>query len=342
MANDQLVKYIQDQSRLGVSKEALERALLDAGWVKQDIDEAFAAVASARAVSVASVTPDTSKASSSVSSSSLGSSPDTNMSPASFPRFGGEQDKPVSASITGNKPVDPSGGEKKSFIGFRHMGKDVSEAQASRPVVKNVQSSSAKAEPVSEGKKEKNAWRTVSFMLIAIAVVFAGGVAYLYVAWGGELKNLRTENMNFTSQVSALQRDIQATGDLRKMLEDNLSLRTGERDELITELSFIFRIPSLASGTEGRSVAVKGALELEKGVFTLRTAHGIGVVIVNSKEEKVAAALTPLVGQSIELTGVYIVGSNRFTAIALNGNSFENYQEATSEGEASSSPSQSQ
>src|SRR3989344_3124219 len=43
MAHSELLRYIQDQLRVGVGKDAIKKTLSDVGWSQVDIDDAFKA-----------------------------------------------------------------------------------------------------------------------------------------------------------------------------------------------------------------------------------------------------------------------------------------------------------
>jgi hypothetical protein len=66
MANQQLVDYIRAQESLGVTKDALAKAVVTAGWPEADIADAFAVVEGKAAPAPAPVTTTKTHGSSSV------------------------------------------------------------------------------------------------------------------------------------------------------------------------------------------------------------------------------------------------------------------------------------
>lgn len=161
--------------------------------------------------------------------------------------------------------------------------------------------------------------------MIAMGVVIlllAGALAFVYFNLNAQLDAAQAGNTGGDpAQTASLQEQV------AKLNADNseLTARTqaldADNQALLSEISF-FVPPASASSTAPVSAMVKGMLSGNASTtFVLTTAHNLKVNVLNSKDAKVAAALSPLsVGTStITLAGTHSAGSLNLTVTAVNG-----------------------
>ncbi len=164
-------------------------------------------------------------------------------------------------------------------------------------------------------------------ILGVVAVICAGGAIYFYIqnrglqdklsalGVGSDATNAKVADLN--SQIANLNKSLDG-------LKSQISSLNGKNAELLQDLSF-FAAPA-SSGTAALGAAAvnfKGMVSGGKAQYALVNADGVKIVVANSKDVKVDAALKPLVGQDAEIQGTHNPGSNSVTVVSVNGASVE-------------------
>lgn len=179
--------------------------------------------------------------------------------------------------------------------------------------------------PAQAGAKKFNKTSVIKIALGVVALLFAGTAVFLFFQNSG-LKEKMAASSGVTdaanAKVAALNSQV---GDLNKQIADlnsKLATLTGDNQKLIAELSF-FVVPA-GSPSEEAAFTLKGKVEVGGKVLYVVTADdGLKVTVKNSKDEKVDAALKPLVGQTAEISGTHAAGSRDATVTAVNGASVQ-------------------
>jgi hypothetical protein len=186
---------------------------------------------------------------------------------------------------------------------------------AAKPEVEKAgKTSELEARP--SAKLPKFGAKTVVIILVVLLVAAAGAAIFFYTraksaedkltvilgasdATKSQIADLTKANGDLTSQVSSL---------------------TNAKQELEGNLSF-FVVPAGLSATSEVSVAFSGILAGGvKSAYTLTATSGIMISVQNYKDEKVDAALKPLAGQTVQISGTHTLGSQNVTVTAVNGN----------------------
>lgn len=366
MANSELLRYVQDQLKAGVAKDAVRKTLVDVGWSSVDIDDAFkageqgvspVAVSSAAlpvASSPASLRGDISAKSPQSEKSSpvnyptspsllggvakekvafgpspqIGFSPSASSSQKTFEQTGQtiRQDSWQASSSQAGSPVQPSQSKEKTPFGSGDMPRMVSMNQAN--TMPTVSPRGELVEPTlggvgkERGRREKM-WLTLSIVAGAVAIILAGWLVYDYIALGKKVGGFEEQNAMLSGQIVSLKADLDDALLQKKESESSRALLTNQNTELLNELSFFVKIPSLLLAEGGpieRAITIRGKLEAGvAGSYFFRTAHDVRVTIANAKDEKAKITLPPIVGKEADFTGTYVVGAREVTVTAVNG-----------------------
>ena len=292
MANPQLKSDVDEQSKNGVSAEAIKQALSGAGWKDEDVKEVMDEIAVAQAQAASGTGPAASPASSTNFPSSLDVS-----------GFGGK--------ATNESPLfDPSG-----------KGATASPSSTTAPatfgdVFKTPASSSPAANlgvTVSSSAGTSAMWKYVTYALGAVLVLTVGGAVYLYV----QNTDIQSDGDTMASQSKMLQGQVSM---LTKEKEDlNIlvaNLRT-ENKSLSSQLD-VFAVSEGVTKDEV-PVVVKGSLVSDAGGFAVLTSSRVSFPIKNSKDKKVQASLSGLMGAIVQIEGTHVPGSPQINARSVNG-----------------------
>ena len=272
MINQQLVDYVKQQVQAGISKDAVRKALGDAGWPSADIDDSLKA---AEPISEAVAASPVSQAT---------------INPAVA--MGG-------VDVMTKSPTTSSSSDK-------FFAKPAATSQISKD-------------------NEHSSTKKLMVTMIAMGVVIlllAGALAYVYFNLNSQLTAALTGNPGGDpTQTASLQQQVtQLTADKNELTTQKEAFGA-DNQVLLSELGF-FVPPASATSTAPASAIVKGTLFGNASTtFALMTAHNVRVVVLNSKDAKVAAALTPLVGSTstVTLAGTHHAGSLNLTVTAVNG-----------------------
>jgi hypothetical protein len=151
-------------------------------------------------------------------------------------------------------------------------------------------------------------------------ILILGGLAGLFFfqnqSLSGKVTSLTTQSASVTAQLVSLKGQLDTSNGLPSQIAELTKTNT----ELLKELSFI-AVPlgfSAAATTTDISGMLSGGGKIN---YILTTEHGVKVTVINSKDAKVIAALTPLAQSTstVQLTGVYIPGLPNITVTLVNG-----------------------
>jgi hypothetical protein len=298
MINQQLVDYIKQQLQAGVDKDVVQKALGDAGWQAPDVDDSMKAAASpAGAV---------------MSSGNFGSS--AGMTGSMAGGAGSPALEPAKID-----PAAAMGGGSSQSMSSRNKF-------FSRPATAAVSSTPA-AVGVSDDDEDEEHPSTKKFVMSMIVmglviVILAGALAFVYFNLNGQLKAAQSGVMQSGGgDQSALQAQVTELTSERDALAAQTAQASAERDMLADELGF-FVVPPGTSTSTPVTVIMSGTLTGNASTtFALTTAHNVRVLVANSANTAVAAALTPLANGTtdVQLTGTHLPASANVTVTAVNG-----------------------
>jgi hypothetical protein len=298
MANQQLIDYINQQLKVGVSKEVIRAALLSAGWAQGDIEDAMKSFDLAPAGAVPSmVTSDI-------------------FQPKDIPVFEPTKNKAVIPSLE-----RPRGAEEiKKAEAIKPKSESVIQIKDTVVLKKNEPSAELQPKPIIKAPTAsffsgiKNLpWRAVlNIVLVAGIIALAAIAGSLYknnLGLQKQLKEINTSNNKLETSMVSLNQNLRG-------IDAELTALKIEKEELEAQLS-IFAV--LSTSTEPLPVKIKGLLSGgDKSLYSLTTDRGIVVYVKNSKEANVNAVLKPLVGTNIEISGTHLPGSREITVTKIN------------------------
>ena len=157
--------------------------------------------------------------------------------------------------------------------------------------------------------------RVLMIVMGSLIIVLVAVIAYIYLSLNGKLEAVTGTSSLTASEAANLKGQIQTLTSEKDALTGQLAAQTGEKDALAEELAFLAVTGAVADvpGT------VKGTVSAASGVYTVTTPHNIRIVVKNSKDAKVDAALKPLVGNSATLAGTHRAGTMEITVVTVNG-----------------------
>lgn len=177
--------------------------------------------------------------------------------------------------------------------------------------------------PVSNRLGMPKSGKTILTIALAVlALGAAGGAVYFYLQNRGLQRKLadlssqidaaNTKMLSLTSQVTDL------ANQKHDLVSGVISL-TDENKMLASKLSFFFA-PANVSSSEAAEFVFKGILAGGgKALYAVISDDGIKISVKNSKDEKVNAALTNLVGKIVSIGGTHLPGSKDVTVTSVNG-----------------------
>ena len=159
--------------------------------------------------------------------------------------------------------------------------------------------------------------RVLMIVMGSLIIVLVAVIAYIYMSLNGKLEAVTGTSSLSASEAAALKNQLQPVTAERDALSGQLSAQTGEKDTLAEELAFL----SVTGAVVDVPGTVKGTITAASGIYTVTTPHNIRIVVKNSKDAKVDAALKPLIGNSATLAGTHRAGTMEITVVTVNGNS---------------------
>lgn len=153
----------------------------------------------------------------------------------------------------------------------------------------------------------------------AVILLLAGALAFVYFNLNSQLEAAQG-GTGSNAQVASLQQQVNQLNSEKADLTAQTQNLTASNQEVLTELGFF--VQTTGTSTAPMTATVKGTLSGNASTtFALTTAHNVRILVANSKDANVAAALTPLVSgtTSVTLTGTHVPASLNFTVTAVNG-----------------------
>ncbi len=293
VANQQLKDYISQQTKLGVSKDAMRSALLGAGWNESDVTQAMTESEVGTQAAAAQPAQPVQPA---VSAQPIQQPVQQPSSPVSG----------IAATISGMKPAAPF---MTSDI-FQPKGEAVFKSSApGQPAVQKPAAVSINAEP---GKNKGN---VLTIVLGVISVLLLGGNVYFYfqstakqpqapaITGTGTGQQQEAQIASLTTDKNTLTQQVDTLNKTMADLSGQLAIFEPASTSTITSVSFD------VSGTLGGGGKV---------LYSLTTSRNIILSVKNSKDAKVEAALKDLIGKQISLQGTHQPGSVSLTVVSVN------------------------
>ncbi|KKW47861.1 MAG: hypothetical protein UY99_C0021G0002 [Parcubacteria group bacterium GW2011_GWA1_59_11] len=305
MVNPQLAEYIKQQIQLGVPKEAIKSTLVTSGWPEADVNEALGPSSAQPAVSQPAAAP---MAAASVSSPAISSAAKPAIS-APTAVTGGSSPvtrdifKPKNEPVFGVKPMANAKPETKTDV--KPFESKIQPMTSSDPNVFIA------PDAASYSSRSSRSW-ILPGVLGVLFVVSAGAAAYFFL----QTQGLKGEGGILPSPDGGSDQQVSALTSERDQLQGQIAALTDENKDLAAQLA-IFATPAGATTT---AFTLSGTLSGgDKVSYVLTTARSVAFSVKNSKDAKVIAALKPVVGRTVELSGTYTPGSKDLTVTAVNG-----------------------
>ncbi len=301
--NQQLKDYISQQTKLGVSKDAIKSSLLEAGWNEGDVIQAIAEAESGTRTT-ASLTP---------------------AQPFSKPVEPAAK-SPTTSFVTSdifkakNEPVFQS-------------------AVTDKPSVSN--SSETKPQIISASMKDKlsGVGKLPTIILGILSVALLGGNIYFFMQNGNLNSKLVTLSVPNGNDSPQLQTQIDSLTNDKKTLTDQIDSFNKTIADLSNQISIF--IPAVTSSIVSVPFEVSGTLGGGgKLPYSLTTSKNIVLSVKNSKDTDVEASLKQFVGMQTKLSGTHQPGSISLTVVNVNDQPV-NATSTTPVAQSSSTPSSS-
>lgn len=326
MVQDQLVGYIKDQLKLGVSRDAVKTALTGAGWAVGDVEDTFKKI-DAGATPAFGTMIQSGGGPERVFPTTVGGAKDAAAKGAGMKGDGVKSAEPRSIRVSdlisaGDSPAPASApikvDEKKI-------------ARASGPTRANGAASMAGAP-----SRGSHGGRNILVITgIAVLLALAGYLYFQNTGLASKVASLSTESAGVTAQIDTLNGNITALDASNTALAAQVGSLTAENADLLANLSFVAVPPAssaeTATGTPAEeSATMSGMLTKPKTTYVLTTQYGVMVYVKNSADAAVAAALKPLAGSTstVTLAGTHVSGSAYLTVTSVNGSAVQSQSQA--------------
>lgn len=319
MVQDQLVDYISSQVKLGVSRDAIKAALVSAGWVAADVDDTFKKVdGGASAVAAAGGAMGTVSA---MKPATTGPTMSSSPAKGSEPQMIRVTDLISSSpSTVSASPVATAKPVSKDFMksdGSQFGGKISGNTFQASSAVKTTGTVAAAAGPTVMVGKGGGSKLGMIWMIVAAVLIlgFAGLAGYFYMANAGlatQVASLNGTSATVNTQLASLKSQLDASS---TELAAQMASVTAANEDLALNLSFYAAPVGDASATAGTvlPVTISGWLTAAKGIYALTTPRGAKIFVANSANANVVGELKPLVGDTVQLVGTYVPGSDQMT-----------------------------
>lgn len=282
MVNQQLSDYVNGQLKLGVSKEAVRSALLDAGWPSADVKEVLGDVVLVRPM-------DAVKPAAPISSA------------ASSPIKNYNSTEPIVVPTR----VQPAAGPQIKF--FENTPKKT-EKQITEPLSLNS--------VITPHSTAKLSWKhRLAHMVMGIIILALGATgASLFIKNSNLAEKLGVSDR----EVSVIKSDFDALKNKNAEFEAKIQSLETEKTDAETHLKFFF---SESGATANETVKVTGVISKPTGKnpYTLTTARGMVITLKNSREAAVEELLIQRIGTNVDLIVTHNLGSREAVIVEING-----------------------
>jgi len=283
MINQQLVEYIKQQTQAGVSKDAVRKALSDAGWPPADVDD------SVKAAELAA------------------------------PVGGLTSASPVSRGTI--DPVVAMGGAEAAAAGpsLETARSGFSGASGNKFFAKPVSPAGAMAEDDDDDHPSVKKLVMAMIAMGIVILVLAGALAFVYFNMSGRTASGQNAAPGAPDQVAPLQAQVAQLNRSNADLAAQVASLNAMNADLASEAAFFAAPPANATSS---AATVKGTLTGNGTLpFVLTTAHNLKIYVANYKDAKVQAVLLPLANgtTTVQLSGTHAAASPNLTVTAVNG-----------------------
>jgi Tfp pilus assembly protein PilE len=329
MVQDQLVEYVSSQIKLGISRDAIKSALVGVGWAPLDVEDTLKKVeGSAVSAPVQPIAPlrtmDTGMSATvspklvSFSTPGIAAGPTMNPAPQSIKVSDlVSAIAPASGMPGGTAPKTiPSGGPAIGKVSMNMSSKD--------PFPKGTAQGNITAFSSPIGKK-KMKFGLVEIILVVLIVAIGAFAGYLFMKTNTLTSELSAAQAGAGQQnqvaVQASATQLQALNASNTALTAEVASLTAENQNISTNLLFLAAPAGLSSSTAVAEASLSGTLSagLKKNTYIITTQYGVKVNVQNSSDTAVTAALTPLLGTSIQVSGTYVPGIPNILVMSVNG-----------------------
>ena len=299
MVQEQLVDYVSSQMKLGVSRDAIKSALVTAGWVAGDVEDTLKKVEGNKpVVSAGTSSPAKSPEPQMIRVSDLVSS-----SPSSS-----------SATISSVKPMVKDVPKETAKIDTSKFGGKISG--------NTFEASPAKS--VGGGSAPKGKMMLIVEIVGGVLILALAGLAWYFysgnAALASQVQSLNSQSGSVTQQLTVLKAQMDASS---TNFEAQLGSLTATNADLALNLSF-YVVPQGTSPTSS-PITVRGVLSGGgKAPYALTTTSlGGKIYVTNSSNASTSGMLKPLVGQTIQLSGTYVPGSDEITVASVTSSTLQ-------------------
>jgi uncharacterized protein Smg (DUF494 family) len=324
MANQQLVDYLKEQLKIGISRDNLKQTLLNVGWNSSDIDDAFKAI-------------DNENLNKSVEEPKIQETNLVNLKELS-------QNKDFSKE----KPQDtPKYISKESFISQSEPVFEIKSDTKTPPSNQttfsktNLNTSELQSQPqqikIETLPPHHKKFKVVIYILFGLVIVgFLVLIFFLYQ----RNSNLENQLNTLISQKGDLENKSQGINQTMSEIQKQVTSLKEENKNLTSEkLDLLGQLLLFSQSTSSLDVELSGHLLLEKGQYILKTSQNILVAIKNSKDEKVKTVLNSFVDKDIKLKGTRTPGLREIIITDINNQQIDNLYQSILESQPQTSTS---
>lgn len=301
MVQEQLVDYISSQMKLGVSRDAIKSALVSAGWVAGDVEDTLKKAEGGMPAASAMPSMATAKPVQSASSVSAGTAGATKSPDPQMIKVSDLVSSPFSGSPA--KPVSASSSNDSSTMATKFGG--------------TIKGNSFEASP----SKEKGKGMLIMGIIGGIIILGLAGLSWYFysgnAALASQIASLNSQSASVSSQLTSLQSQFNASS---SNLTAQIGTLTAANADLALNLSF-YAVPiGTPTSTADTPISVTLAGSLSgggKAPYAITTPLGTKVFVVNSTDATIDPELKPLIGQTIQVAGTYVEGSDEMTVTSI-------------------------
>ncbi len=314
MVQDQLVDYVLSQLKLGISRDAVRSALIGVGWAPLDVDDTLKKVEGGAA-------PAPAQPAASPNFVSF-SAPGTVASPAKNPE---PQTIRVSDLVSAIAPASsaPLGATPKSVApGTTEAAKITTMAKT--PPSKGSPLGTVPTFTMGAAQKKKGIG-ILDVSLIVLVVLLGALAGYLFFKNSGLISQIQIQGgqqgVAQSSAVAVAAAQVQALNASNTALMAEIASLTATNEDMKANLSLLAAPAGFSSSSGPAEISLSGTLSagLGKNTYIITTPYGVKAYVKNSSNSAVAAALQPLLGTTVTISGTSVPGAPNVTVTSVNG-----------------------
>lgn len=314
MVNQQLLDYLREQLKAGVSRENVKSSLLNVGWQESDINEAFETLDKENTTTPfpdAVKTQDINLVNLKNISQNINNTLSENIS------------KQNQNSVNSNNipqyfsKDDFVSSQKDTELKISSEGKKV----ISDPVnlINKVQPQQVKIESLPHNYKK---FKIIIYILFGLLITGLLVAIFLLYQRNNDLENRLNSALSRSGDLESQSQSIMdTTNNLQKQvlaLKEENNMLNQQKSDLANQLLLF------SQSTSSLDVELGGKILLEKGQYILKTSQNILVSIKNSKDEKVKKVLESFINQDLVAKGIRTPGLREITITDINNQSIDN------------------